>query len=481
MRLFPKMSVRARLTLWYVSVLAGLLILYVAAVFVFQYRLLEHQMIHDEIEDAETVEGLLYFDAQGKLHLQQNYYSHPRSHLLVDRLMEVRDLSGVVLYRTNTLNGQSLGGPTLPEEGSASSDARVVKLADGTRVFMISHLHALEGKELLIRLGYSIGPLRDRMLQFLLFQLVAMPIGLIIASFAGYGLAKRTLAPLDLMAARAEQITASNLHDRLVVENEYDELGHMARVLNHLLQRLEQAFSQLQRFTADAAHELRTPLASIRSTGEVALQEGQEQEDYREAISSMLEETARLSQTVDGLLLLSKTETFHAEEARTSFLLPDLVNEILTLLEVLIEERRLTVQQKYDGNVRRPITADRSLVRVALLNVLHNAVKFSSSDSVLEISYSRTTLRSQDGERVCIHDAGPGIAPGEHQRVFERFFTSKSENTLPNSGSGLGLSIAKLAVDRSGGQIFFDQAVSIGARCCIDLPLNWRGGLRPNF
>jgi signal transduction histidine kinase len=473
------MSVRARLTLWYVSVLAGLLILYITAVVIFQYQLLEHQMVHDEIEDAETVEGLLYFDAQGKLHLEQNYYSHPRSHLLVDRLMEVRDLSGVVLYRTSTLNGQSLGGPTLPEEGNTSSDAQVVKLADGTHVFMISHLHVLEGKELLIRLGYSLGPLRDRMLQFLLFQLVAMPIGLIIASFAGYGLAKRTLAPLDLMAARAEQITASNLHDRLTVENEYDELGHMARVLNHLLQRLEQAFSQLQRFTADAAHELRTPLASLRSTGEVALQEGQRPEDFREAISSMLEETARLSQTVDGLLLLSKTETFRAEEARTSFLLPDLVSEILTLLEVLIEERRLTVQQKHDGNVRRPITADRSLVRVALLNVLHNAVKFSISDSVLEISHSRTTFRSHDGERVCIHDSGPGIAPGEHQRVFERFFTSKSTGTVANSGSGLGLSITKLVIDRSGGQISFDQSVTTGARCCIDLPLRWHAKSMP--
>jgi signal transduction histidine kinase len=438
-------------------------------------------MFHDEIEDVETVEGLLYFDAHGQLQLQQNYYSHPRSHLLVDRLMEVRDLSGVILYRTNTLHGQPLGGPTLLEEGNNSFDARAVRLADGTRVFMISHLHALQGKDLLIRLGYSIVPMRDRMLQFLLFQLVAMPIGLIIAGFAGYGMAKRVLVPLDLMAARAEQITASNLHDRLTVENEHDELGRMARVLNHLLQRLEQAFSQLRRFTADAAHELRAPLASVRSTGEIALQESPTEESYREAISSMLEETVRLNQTIDGLLLLSKTESSQLGEARTSFLLPDLVNEILTLLEVLIEERRITVRQEHDKNTRQPITADRSLIRVAVLNVLHNAVKFSSSDSILRISYSRIRFLSQDAERLCIHDAGPGISPGEHQQVFERFFTSRSAETSANSGAGLGLSIAKLVIDRSGGQISFDQSVATGARCCIDLPLRWHTGLIPTL
>ena len=470
MKIFPASNIRTRLTLWYVAVLAGILAIYVAVVFIFQYGLLERQMFHDEVQDVETVEGLLFFDAQGQLHLQQNYHSHQLSHLLVDRLMEVRDQSGTVLYRTGTLNGLSLGGPSLPNEGSSSFNERAIKLEDGTHVLLISHLHPVDGRQILIRLGYSLAPLRDRMFQFFLLLLVAMPVGLVVAGFAGYNIARRAFLPLDEMAARAEQITASNLQERVVVENEHDELGHMARVLNHLLQRLEQAFIQLQRFTADAAHELRTPLASLRAAGEVALQETEDGEGYREAISSMLEETVRLNQTIEGLLMLSKAEAAHLE-ALDEFLLPELVNEILVLLEVVTDEKHITVQQEQDDHVRQTISADRSLIRGALLNVLHNAVKFSSPGSVLRISYSRITLPSFEAERVCIHDGGPGILAGDHQRVFERFFTGGSASGSSSSGAGLGLSIAKLAVERSGGSIFFDQSVQTGARCCIDLPL----------
>lgn len=470
MKIFPPTNIRIRLTLWYVAVLAAILAIYVAVVFIFQYGLLERQMFHDEVQDVETVEGLLFFDAQGQLHLQQGYYSHPNSHLLVDRLMEVRDLSGAVLYRTDTLNGLSLGGPSHPNEGSNSFNERPIKLEDGTHVLVISHVHPVDGRQLLIRLGYSLAPLRDRMLQFFLLLLVAMPVGLVVAGFAGYNIARRAFIPLDEMAARAEQITASNLQERVVVENEHDELGHMARVLNHLLQRLEQAFVQLQRFTADAAHELRTPLASLRAAGEIALQETENGEGYREAISSMLEETVRLNQTIEGLLMLSKAEVAHLE-ALDEFLLPELVNEILVLLEVVTDEKQITVQQEQDDHVRQTISADRSLIRVALLNVLHNAVKFSSAGSILRITYSRVTVSSFEAERVCIHDGGPGILAGDHQRVFERFFTGRAAGVSSNSGAGLGLSIAKLAVERSGGSIFFDESVPTGARCCIDLPL----------
>ena len=104
------LSLRTRLTLWYVGVLAILLLLYASLVFAFQYVILTRQIFHDEVQDVVTAEGLLYFDAQGALQLQQDYYSRPQSHLLVDRLMEVLDRSGRILYRSPTLHSMSLGG-----------------------------------------------------------------------------------------------------------------------------------------------------------------------------------------------------------------------------------------------------------------------------------------------------------------------------------------------------------------------------------
>ncbi len=112
-------SIRTRLTAWYVSVLAILLLIFAVIVFIFQYITLTKQIVHDEMQDAVTVEGLLYFDGSGQLHLRQDYYSRPQSHLLVDRLMEVLDLNGAVLYRSDNLDCQTLGGALTPERETA--------------------------------------------------------------------------------------------------------------------------------------------------------------------------------------------------------------------------------------------------------------------------------------------------------------------------------------------------------------------------
>lgn len=463
-------NLRTRLTLWYVGVLAVLLLVYATLVFAFQYAALTNQLFHDEVQDVVTVEGLLFFDSQGALHLQQDYYSRPKSHLLVDRLMEVRDLSGQVLYRSSTLKGMSLGGPNRPREGDSNFDERIVRLEDGTHVFLISHLHGMQGRTLLIRLGYSLAPLRDRMLQFLLLLLIAIPIALTLAGVTGHTIAKKALRPLEKMTARAESITASNLNHRLDIGNPHDELGHMARVFNHLLDRLEQAFIQLQRFTADAAHELRTPLASLRTIGEVALEKGHESKEYREALESILEETARLNETINSLLLLARAETAQPGNKQTIFIATELIDEVLNLFEIVIEERHIKVICENEVAGRVSIRADRGLLRIAVLNVLHNALKFSPNGSILRISYSRPES-SEPFLRIAFQDQGPGIAPGEHRLVFDRFFTSSIHATAPHSGAGLGLSVAKLVTNRVGGKVWFDEEIEQGAKCIIDLPI----------
>ncbi len=470
MKLPRPTNLRSRLTLWYVSVLGALLLIYAALVFVFQYGVLTRQLFHDEVQDVITAEGLLYFDGQGKLNLREDYFSRPQSHLLIDRLMEVRDLNGNVLYRSATLRGMSLDGPNRLGEGDTDFDDRIVRLQDGSHAFVVSHIHALQGRTMLIRLGYSLVPLRDRMLQFLLLLLIATPVALALAAFAGQMIAKRALRPLHQMAIRAEGITASNLNERLTIENPDDELGQIGRVLNHLLDRLEQAFYQLQRFTADAAHELRTPLAALRTIGEVALGKGQDSAEYKEALESILEETVRLNGTIESLLLLARAEATGSATAETVFCISELVNEVLSLLEVIIEDRQVSVTVENETIGRARVRADRSLLRTAFLNVLHNALKFSPPKSILTISYSQT-----DGTvpkmLIAFEDQGPGIPAGEHQRVFERFFTSAAKGVASNSGAGLGLSVAKLVIDRAGGAIRFDEEMTIGARCIITLPI----------
>lgn len=462
-------TLRARLTVWYVGVLAILLIVYAAMVFVFQYAAFTRQIFHDEVQDVVTVEGLLYFDPQGVLQLRQDYYSRPQSHLLVDRQMEVRDLSGTVLYRSPTLHGMALGGPLRPGEGDSSFDERIVRLADGSHSFIVSHIHTMEGRVLILRLGYSLAPLRERMMQFLLLLLIAIPAALAIAAAAGQIIARRALRPLEEMTAQAAGISASSLHDRLHVENPTDELGSLASVFNLLFQRLEQAFQQLQRFTADAAHELRTPLASIRTVGEVALERSTATDEYRDALGNILEETARLGETIDSLLLLARAEAVQSSSGQSDVDVASLIDEVLAVLGVLIEEHGINVVREGDPTEHLVICADRSLLRVALLNVLHNAIKFSPDNSTLRVSYKRL-YGSPEFVRISIQDQGPGIPHGEHLRIFERFYTSNAKATASKSGTGLGLSVAKLIIERTGGSIRFEEDVPEGALSIIELP-----------
>jgi heavy metal sensor kinase len=465
-------NLRSRLTSWYVTVLAILLLTYAALVFVFQYAVLSRQFFHDEVQDVVTVEGLLFFDSHGQLQLRQDYYSRPQSHLLVDRMMEIRNLDGAALYRSPTLKGMQLGGPNRKGEGDANFDARIVRLQNGSHAFVVSHIHVLQGQTLLIRLGYSLVPLRDRMLQFFLLLIIAIPLALLLAAIAGQEIAKRALQPLEQMAARAESITASNLSHRLDIKNPKDELGHMGRVFNHLLDRLEQAFLQLQRFTADAAHELRAPLASLRTIGEVTLEKSQTTEEYREALGNILEETARLNETIDSLLLLARAEAAHPGNEQL-MIATQLVDEVLSLLEILFEERNISIllEGKPVGDVA--VWADRALLRVAILNVVHNALKFSPNGSCLKISYTRADTPAPI-LRIAFQDQGPGIAAGEHERVFERFYTGSKSGSTSKDGTGLGLSVAKLIVDRIGGKICFDKEIKQGAICIFTLPVAGR-------
>ena len=165
------------------------------------------------------------------------------------------------------------------------------------------------------------------------------------------------------------------LHERLPSDSVDDELGHLARVFNRTLARLEQSFEQLRRFTSDASHELRTPLTLIRSVGEVGLQQEGTTEDYREIIGSMLEEGTRLTRLLDSLLTISRADAGQIALQRTTVRVLDLVRETVSLFEVLAEEKALHLVVEADHS-RISVEADRILLRQALVNILHNAIKY---------------------------------------------------------------------------------------------------------
>ena len=470
MRLRPT-YIRDRLTLWYVCIFGLLLGLYICGACFLQYWQLRDQLVHAEVQDMETVEGLLYFTADGRLSLHEDYHNHPQSRLLLDRMMEVLDSNGQVLFRNERLQENRLGGAPLPREGLVGYSARTVRLADGTEVLAISHVHSLEGRPLLIRLAYSTEPLRHRLLELFGLLMLAIPIALIAAGFAGYRVAGKALNPLEQMARLTERITADRLDDRIPVDNPQDEFGHMARVLNGLLERLQESFEKLQRFTSDVSHELRTPLASLRSVGEVGLQADQDPEKYRDIIGSMLEEVARLTSMVDTLLTMAHADSGVIQLRRAVFSLLDLAQESVGVVGVLAEEKKQTISVSGDPGIT--VWADRAFLRMAVMNLLDNAVKYSPPESAIRLSLQVAAAVSGHPQFVelAIADEGPGIPENDMHRVFDRFYRVDEARTRDAGGVGLGLAIAKWAVDAHGGQVSVRAGESVGSIFCISLPM----------
>jgi len=383
---------------------------------------------------------------------------------VLERLVEVRASDGEVLYRNERLGDRPLGANLIPGEGEGGYSVRSVRLVDGTTVRIASRRHTLDGRPLVIRLGYSEQPIWARFEELAVATLLAVPIVLALAGLGGYVLAKRALAPLAQMASRAEEITSERLDERLPAGDVDDELGHLARVVNNLLARLELSFEQLRRFTSDASHELRTPLTSIRSVGEVALQKDGSSEEYRDTIGSMLEEVNRLTVLVDSLLTISRADAGRIQLHPTVFSAMDLAREAAGLFEVLVEEsrQRITVQ----GDEAVSVKGDRVFLRQALVNIIHNAVKHSPVGGAITVGVH---CEPPGSVRIEVADSGPGIAPEHSERIFDRFYRVDESRSRDAGGAGLGLSIAQWAVRVHGGGI---QLLSTpGAGCIFQIRL----------
>jgi len=275
--------------------------------------------------------------------------------------------------------------------------------------------------------------------------LIAVPLALLLASIGGYFLARKSLAPVVRMSATAARIGAANLHERLPIANERDELGGLARVINALLARLDTSFEQQRRFMADASHELRTPIAIMRSEAEVALAEPESSNaELRESIAIFKDETKRLTRIVEDLFMLARADAGQYKLTPKEFYLDELAGEVARAVRTLAAERELTLQ--LDAAKEMPFRGDENLLRRLLLNLVDNAIKYTPKGGAVTISCRREAKHYI----ITVSDTGPGIPAEAQPHIFERFYRADSarsraenEGAGLTSGAGLGLSIAR--------------------------------------
>src|SRR5438093_900272 len=456
-RVTPK-SVRVRLTLWHIAVMLAVLGVYAAAVYTFVRNNLSHLLDERLHDDFDWASDMLAQRPDGTIAPYDETGEGDSPWL------QVWSLQGQLLYDTPEARRNPVPRSNQLAVAAKEED-RIVTVPEVSPPYRVMSGGArIGGRPVLVQVARSEGPVAQNLNQLIYILFLGLPGAVAISGLGGYLLARRALAPIERMSARARSINAERLNDRLPVDNPDDELGRLATVFNDTLTRLESSFEQMRRFTADASHELRTPLTAIRSVGEVGLRGRRDETAYREIIGSMLEEVDRLALLVDRLLMLSRGDTGRANLSMDVVDIPELAKEVAEQLSVLAEEKGQSVQVRCDAVPRW--FGDRMVLRQAMLNLVDNAIKYTPDGGAIEVRVTQTSAATTIG----VLDSGPGIPRELQTRIFDRFYRVDKSRSRENGGTGLGLSIAKWAVEVNGGRLTLEKTDGVGSTFRITLP-----------
>lgn len=317
----------------------------------------------------------------------------------------------------------------------------------------------------LVRVAMSMENMVETRRRFLLMMASVLPLALVLAAAGGWLLARRALKPVDSMTQTARRIGGEHLQDRLRETGSGDEVDRLAKTLNDMLDRLDAAFRQTRQFSADASHELQTPLTILKGEMEVALRANRSPEEYRRVLESSLEEIERIDRLVEGLLLLSRADA--------GVLRLDLRPVDAAALSVEVCDQMRTVAEAHgvvlDATSAAPVfvSADRDRLRRVLLNLLDNAVKYTPAGGTVTLFVHADDQQAY----LAVTDTGIGMSAAEAAQIFDRFHRITDARSADARGVGLGLSIARSIVEAHGGRIEVQSAPDRGTTFTVVLPV----------
>jgi heavy metal sensor kinase len=380
-------------------------------------------------------------------------------------------ISAVLLDDTGRLlddSGQAPpAGPLAPIVAEVRQHRQVLdsRTVDGERQRLLATRIPIDrGRTATLILVRSLVEFQQTMARTVLFLVITVASLVGVASVSGYWLAGRVLRPVRVIAETAQSLSEHDLHRRIELDLPADELGDLATTLNGMLGRLEAAFASLQRFTADAAHELRAPLALMRTEVEVALRAGVESNDARRVLETVNAEVRRLSRTADQLLLLARADAGVLEPLREEVDVTDLIEETAARWQPTLGERGIELRTSIPGE-GGTVLADGGMVRRLLDNLLDNAARYTPAGGLIRLGGEA----APGGWVLSVADSGPGIEPALRPRVFERFTRADSARGRDTGGAGLGLSLCAAIAELHGGTLELDETQP-GARWVLFLP-----------
>ena len=458
------LSIRTRLTLWYSGVLLAILV----TISVLSYSWLRLGLLQDLDASLLTVAQVVKdTGAQARAGDQEAMLRELLGPELYDKFFQLLDPEGrpqaaLVPNRSGAL---PLSPAARARAARGQNTFETVALVGAEPVRVLTMPIVREGRVVeIVQVGMLLRRARATLDRYVDTLTVLIPLGVGLAALGGAVIARIALRPLDRMTRTARRISAEDLSERVERPETGDELDRLAETMNDMLARLEQAFAQSRRFAADAAHELRTPLASLRGTVEVALRGDRSPGEYRTVLASSLEEVQRLIRLSEDLLLFSRVQAGAEPVGERVELEP-------ILLEGLDTGARLGqaagVSVRIESAVPAVVRGDATALRRALVNLVENAVKYTPRGGKVELG-----LTTGDGAAsLTVADTGIGIDPADAERIFEPFVRLDAARSRDTGGAGLGLAIARSIVAAHRGMLLLESRPGSGSRFTIRLPL----------
>jgi len=488
-------TIRAKLTVAYTGALLGSVAVYSVALFGERRSIASREIKREVALQADLALRVLRFAATAnepittntsqvigsgtQQFVQTSAQITPRIANILDVLPDyvvLMDAKGKPLYVSPSVRELQSRDPTSGDYDLLMQQA--VNLAPGYSQFigvgdnsvLLVALPETDSTTLVARVvaGREVDLTADWVREFLKTMLVVAPL-IIGASVGGaYLIAGRAVEPVGRMINEVEAISdGRSLHRRLPVETTGDELARLGATLNAMIARLETSFAALRRFTADASHELKTPLAVLRADVERAMHTAPSSTEHLVALEEALQETTRMADLVDSLLTLARADEGRFDLVREAFPLEPLVHDVFETAVILGEHSGLQVSLPTVEDAI--VLGDRLRLRQLFLNLVTNAIKYTSRCGSVEL-----TLRRRDGEvQFSVRDTGIGIAAADLPYIFERFWRAdRARSRLSERGGfGLGLAISQWIAQAHGGSLTVQSRLHRGSTFTVALPI----------
>lgn len=454
-----RLSIRWKLTLWFATILAVIL-----AGFCFSLFTLTRQQLYARLDAALQMEQeelslemrLTKTEDVFKREAKDRFFEHDKFDFLV------MNGDGRVLFVSADLNPADFKGLQNRTPSPPQFENRVLQKGGMYRV-------AKRGipspfGDLTVWTVTSLTPLFNDLRSLQMMIGILFLVALITAVLAGYVLAGRFLSPVKVIGQVANEITISNLHERIQVLNPHDEIGVLSTTLNSLISRLERAVLEIRRFTADASHEIRTPLAALRLEAESALRSSRSPEEYRRALNVVVEEATRLGRLADQLLTLSRHDAGVVEQVRESVRLDAVIQDVIDQLKPCAEARGVALKCELIEPCE--ILGNDIQLSQLFFNIIQNAIKYTPEGGTISVWGRISVPNAVFG----IEDTGIGIAEEHVPRVFDRFYRVDSSRRSQGGGAGLGLAIAESTAHAHNASIELSSELGVGTRVFVRFP-----------